>query len=86
MPSAGVYLLSEDGRALYVGRSNTLRKRLQGHTHNNHNQATFAFLLARRQTGNLTPSYQAKGSRQDLLNDPEFRAVGRMGRMPMPRG
>src|SRR3974390_2543616 len=75
MPSAGIYLFSEDGIPLYVGRTNNLRKRLQYHTRNNHNQATFAFLLARHQTGNLKASYQAKGLRQDLLSDPKFRAA-----------
>jgi excinuclease UvrABC nuclease subunit len=75
MPSAGVYLFSEDGHILYVGRTNKLRTRLQSHLRNNHNQATFAFLLARHQTGNLKASYQSKGSRKDLLNDPEFRAA-----------
>ncbi len=75
MPKAGVYLFSEAGRPLYVGRAKTLRKRLQNHTHNSHNQATFAFLLARHETGNLKASYQPRGSRKDLLTDPEFRAA-----------
>jgi hypothetical protein len=75
MPSAGIYLFSENGLPLYVGRTNNLRKRLQYHTRNNHNQATFAFLLARHQTGNRKASYQAKGSRQDLLTDPTFHAA-----------
>jgi len=43
MPLAGIYLLSEDGKALYVGRSNKLRNRLQYHTRNTHNQATLHF-------------------------------------------
>ena len=75
MPMSGIYLLSENGRPLYVGRTNNLRKRLQYHMRNNHNQATFAFLLARHQTGNLKASYKPKGSRQDLLSDPTFRAA-----------
>ena len=75
MPSAGIYLFSENGLPLYVGRTNSLRKRLQYHTRNNHNQATFAFLLARHQTGNFKASYQPNGSRQDLLTNPTFRAA-----------
>lgn len=75
MPSGGIYLFSEDGCVLYLGRTNNMRKRLQYHTRNNHNQATFAFLLARHQTGNLKASYQPKGSRKDLLSDPKFRAA-----------
>jgi predicted GIY-YIG superfamily endonuclease len=72
MPEPGIYLFSEAGRALYVGRTNTLRKRLQSHTHNSHNRATFAF-LARHQTGNLKASYKPEGSRKHLLEEPEFR-------------
>jgi hypothetical protein len=73
--SAGVYLLSENGHALYVGRTNNLLKRLQSHTRNNHNQATLAFLIARNQTGNTKASYQKVGSRKDLLTQPEFRSA-----------
>ncbi len=73
MPASGIYLFSENETALYVGRSNKLRKRLQYHTRNNHNQATFAFLLAREQTGNIKASYQKKGSRKDLLTQPDFK-------------
>jgi len=72
---AGIYMFSENGHVLYVGRTNNLRKRLQYHTRNNHNQATFAFLLARHKTGNLKASYKTKGSRQDLLEDHAFRAA-----------
>jgi len=75
IPDAGVYLFSESDCPLYVGRTNSLSKRLQYHTRNNHNQATFAFLLARHETGNIRASYQQKGSRRDLLNDPAFRAA-----------
>jgi hypothetical protein len=75
MPTAGIYLFSEAGKALYVGRTNSLRKRLQGHTRSTHNQATFAFLLARHQTGNLKASYKPEGSRQHLLENPDFRAA-----------
>lgn len=73
MPDAGIYLFYDDVQPLYVGRTNNLQKRLQYHTRNNHNQATFAFLLARHETRNLKASYQPKGSRKDLLSDPAFR-------------
>ena len=75
MPKAGIYLFSENGKALYVGRTNNMRNRLQFHTRDNHNQATLAFLLARRKTGRLKASYQKEGSRSDLLNDPIFRSA-----------
>jgi len=75
MPEAGIYLFSEGGRPLYVGRTNKLRKRLQYHVRDNHNQATFAFLLARRKTGRLKASYKPEGSRTALLSEPAFRAA-----------
>jgi predicted GIY-YIG superfamily endonuclease len=75
MPAAGIYLFSENGKPLYVGRTNKLQKRLKYHTRNNHNQATFAFLLARRKTGNLKASYRPEGSRTALLSEPAFRAA-----------
>lgn len=75
MPTAGVYIYSENGKMLYVGRTSNLRRRLQYHTRNNHNQATFAFLLARHRTGKMKASYQTVGSRSDLLSNGDFRAA-----------
>lgn len=75
VPLAGIYLFSENGKALYVGRTNHLRKRLQYHTRNNHNQATFAFLLAREVTGRIKATYTKAGSRSELLKDFEFRVA-----------
>ncbi len=72
---SGIYLFSENGQALYVGRTNKLRNRLRYHTRNSHNQATFAFLLAREETGKKKATYRKSGSRSDLLEDPEFRAA-----------
>jgi len=73
---AGIYLFSEYGKPLYVGRSDNLRKRLASHRHRSHNTATFAFLIARHETGILDATYQSLGSRTDLLkNDPVFSAA-----------
>ena len=72
MPAKGIYLFSQNGKFLYVGRTNNMRKRLQYHTRNNHNQATFAFLLARHKTGKMKASYQKADSRSDLLTQPRF--------------
>lgn len=74
-PAEGIYLFSDAGKHLYVGRTNQLRKRLQSHCRpsSGHNSATFAFLLAREATGRTTPSYKANGSRADLEKNPEFR-------------
>jgi len=77
MPDAGVYLFSEGGQHLYVGRSNRIRQRIGNHTRpsSGHNQATFAFRLARQQTGKIDAVYSSSGSRQNLLDDAEFRAA-----------
>lgn len=75
MPTSGVYLFSENGQHLYVGRSNVLRKRygrhcLPGATHRG---AAFAFQLARRATGLITASYVAgESSRAGLMQNSNF--------------
>ena len=77
MPKSGIYLFSESSKNLYVGRTNTIRKRLQSHCRpsSGHNSATFAFRLARQITGRTQATYSVKGSRQDLERDPEFSDV-----------
>jgi predicted GIY-YIG superfamily endonuclease len=77
MPRAGVYLFSERGQPLYVGRSNRLRSRLQEHgrASSKQNSAPFAFRLAREVTGQTAASYTTKGSRTALEQDPAFGSV-----------
>jgi hypothetical protein len=75
MPKAGVYLFSEDGRHLYVGRSNNLRGRYGRHCRKGATwrQAAFAFQLARKATGNLIASYRSGNmSRAGLMQRPVF--------------
>jgi len=78
MPASGVYLFTENGRHLYVGRSNMLRKRharhcLPGATHR---QAAFAFQLAREATGRTKASYKVgDDSRVGLMLDATFSAA-----------
>lgn len=52
-----------------------MRKRLRQHSINSaqHNQAVFAFKLAREATGHLEPGYTAKDSRAALATNPEFK-------------
>jgi hypothetical protein len=75
MPRAGVYLMSEDGRHLYEGRSNNIRRRIGRHCRPSatHRMAAFAFRLAREATGNIRASYK-KGdtSRTGLMQNSEF--------------
>lgn len=75
MPVSGIYLWSEAGKHIYVGRSRRIRQRLQEHVRpsSGHNQASFAFLMARQETGMTDASYSPAGSRAQLLNDPIFK-------------
>lgn len=75
MPRAGVYLFSERGKHLYVGRTNRIRQRLQEHGRPSatHNSAPFAFLIARRKTSRVRATYVKDGSRRALERDPKFR-------------
>jgi len=74
LPRQCVYLFSEAGRHLYIGRSNNFRNRLRQHSIDGaqHNQAVFAFRLARESTGKTTASYRPEGSRGSLLTDSDF--------------
>jgi predicted GIY-YIG superfamily endonuclease len=74
LPDKCVYLFSEGEQTLYVGRTRRLRQRLRQHSiaGAQHNQAVFAFRLAREMTGRLTPAYSAKGSRVALSADASF--------------
>lgn len=90
MPDRGIYLLSEGDAHLYVGRTNRIRRRIQNHSRpsGTHNQATFAFRIARSDTGIERASYRPSGSRQELEKDAVFReaflaAKARISRMDL---
>ncbi len=76
VPSQGIYLFSELGRHLYVGRTQrqSIRARTKQHCvpSARQNEAVFAFKLAREITGNLRASYKTTGSRMALASGPEF--------------
>ena len=75
MPLQGVYLFSEGTRHLYAGRSNHLRNRVGQHCRagSQHNQAVFAFRLAREATGMIIPAYSTGiGSRKALVTEASF--------------
>ena len=74
LPQAGVYLFSEYGQPLYVGRTNTMRRRLQQHCRpsSGHNTAPFAFLLARIEAGIKNGSYRPEWSRKALMENSQF--------------
>src|ERR1700757_5048380 len=68
LPGKCIYLLSEGQNHLYVGRTRKLLQRLRQHSiaGTQHNQAVFAFKLAREATGRLAAAYSALGSRKAL--------------------
>ncbi|WP_306002460.1 MULTISPECIES: hypothetical protein [Brevundimonas] len=73
---SGVYVFSENGRHLYVGRTNDVKARYGGHCRPgaHHGIAAFAFRLAREATGKLKATYRAgEGSRAALAADPDFK-------------
>lgn len=71
-PDRAVYLFSEGDRYFSVGRTNRLRNRYREHCRQRHNDAPFAFKLARIESGHL----KAKGglSRSALECDEVFAA------------
>jgi predicted GIY-YIG superfamily endonuclease len=78
MPTHAVYLFSEQDRHLYAGRSSRLRKRAGEHCRpsSQHNQAVFAFRLAREATGRLVPAYvRGEGSRANLPREEAFNSA-----------
>lgn len=68
----GIYLFSEGARPVYVGQSRKLRSRLRQHVgvRNDHNQASFAFNVARRDA--RFAGVDIKRWRKVLAADPEF--------------
>ncbi|MBE9512964.1 MAG: GIY-YIG nuclease family protein [Chloroflexi bacterium] len=51
IPQKGIYVFYENNKALYVGRSNRIKLRIQEHSRPSsmHNSASFAFRLAREE-------------------------------------
>ncbi len=69
MPERGIYLFSESGRHLYVGRSNTIRKRIGRHSRPSakHNMASFAFLLAKESAKLGSATYRKGSGRKEIM-------------------
>ena len=77
LPTRCVYLFSEGDKHLYVGRTNHFRNRMRQHSipAAQHNQAVFAFRLARVATGHTEVAYSTKGGRVALAVEPVFAAA-----------
>jgi excinuclease UvrABC nuclease subunit len=73
VPQKGVYVLFEDNKPIYVGRSNRMKNRLKEHSQrsSDHYSATLAFRIAKQNTATL----QNKGRKQtneQLMNNRDF--------------
>lgn len=71
---SGVYVFFENDKAIHVGRTRDLSRRLREHITKNHNSASFAFKRTRRELG-VIASYTKVGSRRELVKDPVFAAA-----------
>jgi hypothetical protein len=76
LPTSVVYLFSEGGAPLYVGRSNKFRQRLGNHCQVSAraNQSALAFKLARESAGITQASYSGENTRAKLMANPVFLA------------
>jgi hypothetical protein len=75
MPKSGIYLFSENGKHLYIGRTRNLRSRYSQHSRpsSKHNNAPFAFKLAKKQLNIGKATYKpGEGSRLGLSANVEF--------------
>src|SRR5262245_27715112 len=77
MPASGVYLFTERGRHLYVGRSDRMRDRVRNHGKPcaTFRQGAFAMRLACEATGTTKATYKTKGGRKEQARDPAFRTA-----------
>ena len=71
--NAGIYVLYEDDKPIYVGRSDRLKERLLEHGQPSgwSESATFAFILAKEKFGKDAGSM----SRKELQENPDFRRL-----------
>jgi predicted GIY-YIG superfamily endonuclease len=77
IPQRGIYLFTENGTPLYVGRTNNIRRRIKHHCRlsSQHNHATFAFRIARVKTVYKKATYKTAGSRKMLEQDLVFKTA-----------
>ena len=72
-PKGGIYLFSNKGVHLYVGRTKRfIKDRIRDHV-STADDCPFAWRLAREATNNIVASYKPEGSRKHLLSQPDFK-------------
>ena len=88
LPQKGVYVFYEDGKPMYVGRTNSMSRRLQQHGNpsSGHNSATFAFNIAKREA--IKKEMNVQMTRNQLQVDPAFsklylEAKAKVSKMPV---
>ncbi len=69
VPKSGVYVFYENNKPIYVGRSNNMKERLlqHGRRSSGHNQASFAFILAKE-----AMKVDGKGLRKEQITRKEL--------------
>lgn len=70
--AAGIYVLIEQERPVYVGRTRNLAGRLQAHVTRSHNSASYAVKRVREAHG-LEASYRPEMSRQHITTEEPWR-------------
>ena len=71
---SGIYLFSENGKPVYVGRSRNIHNRYNGHISSSPDSASFAFLLAREKTGkNEAIDKSSSKTRKEQMEDCKFK-------------
>ena len=72
LPRRGIYVFFEEGRPIYVGRSNRMKGRIQEHGRpsSTHNSAPFAFNVGKKAAGKKGVDVSEK--RAELEKDPTF--------------
>jgi len=88
LPQKGVYVFYEDKKPIYVGRTNSMSRRLNQHGNpsSGHNSATFAFNIAKREATKQGMNVQL--TRSQLEAEPAFsklysEAKARVSKMPV---
>lgn len=75
VPLKGIYAFYERGEPLYVGRSDNVKSRIQGHRRpsSGHGSATFAFILAKEDAE--AENINTKIPRKELEKHPRFKEL-----------
>jgi len=71
VPKKGVYIFWEENKAIYVGRTDNMKRRLteHGRKSSKHNDASFAFKIAKTKAALLGIN---TGTRKELEKNPQF--------------